>query len=281
MPFVCQSAPKSLESFRRPALVVGHPGHELKVFGWMSEYAPRVYVITDGSGRSGLSRIRSTAALIAAAGARPGEVFGSISDSRMYQAMLARDFTFFLRLVDALTEAFVSHDIDFVAGDACEGFNPTHDLCRSIINAATLKAQRMAGRQVANFEFYLTEWEPNGRPQTHDEQCVHWVLDRRQLSAKLDVANRYAELKEEIRRALALRGEEYFRVECMRPVEAPASVSWRSGKPLYETWGEQRVKEGGYHTVISFKNHISPIMNAILDHAANGNGSESWTSKYA
>jgi hypothetical protein len=248
--------------------VIGHPGHELKVFGWMSEYAPRVYVITDGSGRSGISRIPSTAPLIAAVGAQPGEIFGFISDARIYQAMLTRDFTFFFRLVDALAESFVNHDIDFVAGDACEGFNPTHDLCRTIINAAVLKAGRITRRCVANLELYLTEWEPNCQQQTHDDQCVHWVLDHRLLAAKLEAADAYAELRDEVRQALALRGEEYFRVECMRPVTAPGAVSWRSGKPLYETWGEQRVTEGGYHSVIRFNNHISPIMNALLADAA-------------
>jgi hypothetical protein len=246
----------------------------------MSEYRPWVHVITDGSGRTGASRLSSTAALIAAAGAKPGEIFGCVSDATIYQAMLTNDYKLFLRLVDALTQSFVDHDVDFVAGDACEGFNPTHDLCRSIINAAVLGAQRIAGTRVMNFEFNLTEWEPNGPQHTHDEQCVHWILDRRRLSAKLDAAARYAALKDEIRRALALRGEEYFRVECMRPVEAPASLSWRSGKPLYETWGEQRVIEGGYHAVIRFKNHVSPIMNAILDHAANGSPSGLWTSRY-
>ena len=65
--------------------MAGHPGHELKVFGWLAEYQPRVYVITDGSGRSGISRIPSTAALLQNARARSGDIFGAISDAEIYR----------------------------------------------------------------------------------------------------------------------------------------------------------------------------------------------------
>src|SRR5438046_692715 len=81
---------------QRAALVVAHPGHELRVFGWLSQYKPRVYVITDGSGRSGVSRAPSTQALLQQVGAPSGEIFGVISDTGIYRAILASDFSFFL-----------------------------------------------------------------------------------------------------------------------------------------------------------------------------------------
>src|SRR5437870_2515927 len=33
------------------ALVIGHPGHELGIWGWMNKVHPIVAVLTDGSGR--------------------------------------------------------------------------------------------------------------------------------------------------------------------------------------------------------------------------------------
>ena len=33
------------------ALVIGHPGHELLVHGWLEVARPIVFVFTDGSGR--------------------------------------------------------------------------------------------------------------------------------------------------------------------------------------------------------------------------------------
>ena len=34
-------------------LFVAHPGHELCVHGWLEIARPKVFVLTDGSGRSG------------------------------------------------------------------------------------------------------------------------------------------------------------------------------------------------------------------------------------
>src|ERR1700733_13075391 len=60
--------------FKRPAVFVGHPGHELRVLGWLAETRPRVHVLTDGSGASGCSRLPSTSRLLDRIEACRGEV---------------------------------------------------------------------------------------------------------------------------------------------------------------------------------------------------------------
>src|SRR5215467_15612703 len=102
MPLFCLCAPEILAPFRRPAVVVGHPGHELKVFGWIAEHRPQVHVITDGSGRQGVSRLPSTAKLLAGLSAEPGDIFGSASDAEIYRALLETDIPFFLDLLKRL-----------------------------------------------------------------------------------------------------------------------------------------------------------------------------------
>jgi len=268
MPSSCRSAPESPLQFRRPALVVGHPGHELKVFGWMSECRPRVYVITDGSGRHGIPRTSSTAALIQSLNAQTGEVFGSAADSEVYRAILEHNFSFFLSLIDELANSFLEHEIDCVAGDAAEGFNPTHDLCRSLINAAVLVAERTSGREISNFEVSLTEWEQNCPQAVHDDRCLHWILSDRLLAEKLAAADQYVELKHEVERAIAARGKEYFRLECLRRTDSAELPNFNLAKPGYEIWGEQRVAAGHYCEVIRFKQHILPIMEAMLNHSS-------------
>src|SRR5262249_10267711 len=126
----------SLDACQRAALVVGHPGHELKVFGWIAQNRPRVYVLTDGSGRHGVSRLRSTARLLNRLGAPADGFFGVLSDQAMYHAVLDQRASLFLELLESLKDSLVANEIDFVAGDAYEGYNPTHDLCRVLINAA-------------------------------------------------------------------------------------------------------------------------------------------------
>ena len=57
------------------ALVVAHPGHELRVHHWLERTAPVVCVLTDGSGANGRSRIGSTLGLLRLAGADAGPIF--------------------------------------------------------------------------------------------------------------------------------------------------------------------------------------------------------------
>jgi hypothetical protein len=261
-----------LNHFKRAALVVGHPGHELKVLGWLSLAQPRVYLITDGSGRHGIPRTNSTQRLIARLGAARDQVFGVISDAGMYRAILEQDSAFFLELVDRIAESFINHEISSVVGDAAEGFNPTHDLCRTMINAAVSIAESVSRREIPNFEFCLTEWERNAPEQEHDDRCLHLMLDNMELENKLAAAEAYVELRNEVRSAIASRGPNYFRLECLRRVVDPASLNSDSIKPLYERWGEQRVAEGEYSSVIRFEKHVLPLMETILDHAAQAAG---------
>jgi len=258
--------PRSLTVFQNPALIVGHPGHELKVFGWLATVKPHVYLITDGAGRQGVPRTNSTKLLLNSVGAKPGKIFGVISDAGIYRAILEQNFTFFVDLVDCLAESFLQHEIDSVAGDAAEGFNPTHDLCRTVINAAVLVAERKGGRAISNFEFCLTEWERNCPEQVHDSRCLHFNLDDHLLAQKLSAAEAYIELRNEVRKAIAIRGQEYFRLECLRRVTSAGSLLLPDTTPLYESWGEKRVAEGQYPSVIRFEKHVLPIMEAILKH---------------
>ena len=260
--FLC--GPEPIGEYRNPALVVAHPGHELKVFGWLHSSAPRVYVLTDGSG-GGTPRLSSTARVLNQARAVPDEFFGPISDAEIYRAILEKRIPVFLGIVDELVASFAVNGTDFVAGDATEGFNPTHDICRALINAAVAIAQRATGRIIANYEFCLTEWEQHCR-EIHDKRCLHLRLDDRLLDRKLRSAAEYTELKKEIEHAIALRGEEYFRVECLRKITDPFP-DFEAPKPYYELLGEARVAQGKYEAVIRYEQHMLPILRAVRSHA--------------
>jgi hypothetical protein len=261
--------PGSISDFRNPALVMAHPGHELKVFGWLSECKPRAHILTDGSG-GGTPRLHSTAKLLHRTGVGLGEVLGPLSDSEMYRAILERRISLFLEVVDGLAASFIEHDTDFVAGDATEGFNPTHDLCRALLNAAVSIAQHTTGRLIRNYEFCLTEWEQHCR-ELHDHLCWHLRLEDRLLQEKLSAAADYVELKSEIQQAIAAKGQEYFRIECLRnvvePVAAPFPKSVTAPKPYYEAQGEKRVAQDKYASVIRYEQHMLPILRAVLDYA--------------
>jgi len=69
-----------LSPAKKAALVIAHPGHELRVFRWLELTQPQVSVFTDGAGRSGESRLPSTTKLLEQVRAEPGTFYGCLSD---------------------------------------------------------------------------------------------------------------------------------------------------------------------------------------------------------
>ena len=271
---------KSAVPDARSALVVAHPGHELCVHGWLEAARPIIFLMTDGSGRSGKSRVASTTKIIAAAGATSGSVYGRFPDSAIYKALVEREFDLFVRSAEELAEAFIRERIDYVAGDAVEGFNPVHDACRLVINAAIGLANRSGGR-VRNFDFALIGRQ-DAYPCELREEAIWLHLDDQAFGRKLTAMRTYPELADEVNAGLDGQrlkiletygdlfedlepvleglGAEAFRVECLRPVSRTGNSPDFSGDvPFYERYAEKLVKQGRYNSVIRYRDHLRPL----------------------
>jgi AcrR family transcriptional regulator len=270
----------------KAALVVAHPGHELCVYGWLEEARPRVFVLTDGSGRTGISRLKSTTKILSRVGASPGAVYGRFGDRELYAALLRGDFGLFERLVAELAEAFVWEEIEYVAGDAAEGYNPVHDTCRIVIDAAAELASRTSGRRIINRDFLLFRRHSAVSDDVH-AGGIRLTLDDAQLARKLSVAREYSELKDEVdafidQKALeALRafpelsayisdfvtsdmGGEAYRVESLRLAgESTRGDGAANEIPFYERYGEMLVTAGAYDHAIRRSDHIAPLAKAM------------------
>lgn len=244
----------------RAALVVAHPGHELRVHHWMERARPLVFVLTDGSGSAHSSRLASTTAVLEQAGARPGSIYGRLSDRDLYRALLDHDYGLFEQLVSELVRELDAHGIDTVAGDAVEGFNPGHDTCRLLLNAAVERLAGLRGRAPANFEFVLDAApDASGSPDS-----LRLTLDDAALARKLAAAHAYPEMAQEVERAVSRFGSAAFRVEHLRPVTYGLVIAGRSSSPsYYEIYGEQRVAAGVYREVIRLREHLEPLAAAL------------------
>src|SRR5258707_9486157 len=139
---------------RPAALVIAHPGHELRVYHWLSLARPLVFVLTDGSGRAGKSRIHRTHEIVNSLHARPGSIYGRLSDAEIYSAILNGEIFLFVGLAEEMAEALLEGRVEYVVGDAIEGYNPAHDVCRLVTNAAVKEARRF-GKCVENFDVRL------------------------------------------------------------------------------------------------------------------------------
>lgn len=273
----------------RAALVVAHPGHELCVHGWMGRARPVVFVLTDGSGRRGVPRLETTLRNLSDAGATAGRIFGRHSDREIYQALLSSDFGLFTSLASELAAELARRRFAYVVGDAFEGYNPTHDVCRAVVNCAVeIVNRRASARPVENFDFPIIDLSDDDGARGHIRLRLDEAAFARKVAAMracpeladevgagldgatLRVLEMFGDLSEEVRELIKRRGGEgSFRVEILRPAAATrAHERFAERPPFYERYGEKLVAAGRYRHVIRYREHFAPVAEALRAFAA-------------
>ena len=187
----------------RAALVVAHPSHELRVHGWLEKTRPYVCILTDGGGRSGEVRLPRTSEVLDRVGTTQGAIYGRLSDLEVYSAILSGDATLFAGLAEELAQAFVDEQIEYVVGDATEGYSVAHDICRVITDEAVNLATRRHGHHVANFDF-LVVGPPDECPEELRNDAIRIELDDESFERKVKAALAYSpKLAVDVEAALA------------------------------------------------------------------------------
>lgn len=287
MPAYAGEHPAAPDRQSRTFLVIAHPGHELRVHHWLETARPEVWVLTDGSGRTGRSRVDSTTRVLRATGSVAGAVYGQMSDGNLYHALLNFDHRRFTNLVDQLAAALMREQVDCIAGDAAEGYNPAHDVCRLIINAAARLVERKTDKQIPNYDFTLVS-APSDCPNTLLAESLWLDLDDTAFARKLSAARNYPELQAEVEAALqgtpnktfpedaalhersrstyGVTETNNFRVECLRPLNSHLTTSFANEKPFYEEYGERQVEAGHYTQVLRYREHVLPLAAALDAH---------------
>jgi hypothetical protein len=268
------------------AIFVAHPGHEVRIHGWLERERPQVFVLTDGSGRVGQSRIGSTAKYLKKFGLQSGCIFGQLTDLEVYRAILAHDFDLFIGLSEELAEALVADGTRCVTGDATEGYNTAHDAVRLMINTAIEMASRASGVSILNYDFPVVR-RSDHCPLPLRPMAIQLHLDDELFSRKLAAAFEfYPELAAETRDILGGNGHgevvdyyklnsdehaltqttglDMFRMECLRPV-LPAESPFEAEKPYYEQTAENKVATGLYEQVIRYREHMRPLADALAE----------------
>lgn len=235
----------------RPLLLIAHPGHELLVYGWLSQAAPRVCILTDGSGRNDAPRTHFTEQLLAGTRATRGPIFGRHSDAAIYRALLDHSPELFVGLACELAET-LSHDAPaFVVTDALEGYNPVHDLCRWIAGAALSMSS-----SAEQYEFSTVGLAPA-------EDGFRVELDRAMIDRKLAAANEYVPLRAEVDEKLQRHGRDFVGIETFARVRDWSCDPFAGRIPDYEHTGEERVANSIYRQTIRYRGHLLPIRDAL------------------
>jgi hypothetical protein len=274
-----------LEKDTTAILAIAHPGHELRVHHWLETNRPEVWVLTDGSGHTGRSRIDSTTRVLRESGAVPGPVYAHLRDADLYDAVLSFEHHPFIAVVDRLAAALMRENVTCIAGDAEEGYNPAHDLCRLIVNAAVKLVMLKRDRQVLNYDFTLAGAPAGGAEETR-EGSVLLTLDDAAFTRKVSAARNYPELQAEVEAAFngtpnindpmldersrstyGVTTANNFRVECLRPVDLNFAKPGNDvAVPFYEEYGERQVQAGHYTRVLRYREHMLPLAEALAAH---------------
>jgi hypothetical protein len=249
----------------KTALIIGHPGHELRAYAFIKKYKPDVFILTDGSGSNDVSRIHQSIKLIDSLGAKFQNSIKIFTDVELYKVILEQDLSEILSYKNRLKDIIIKNDYDVIVGDALEGFNPTHDICRYLINGivSDILANNNS-KKILNYDFAL-DAAPNNISIDDNIGGLSLKLSDEEFQMKLNAAMAYPELKYEVDTAIEKYGREVFLWESFRKVLDLNQISnWGDVKPYYEVFGEKRVKDGFYSKIITFEKHIKPIAELCL-----------------
>ena len=233
-------------------LIVAHPGHELLLHHWLEQVRPRVYALTDGSGADQAARTAGARAVLTAAGAEAGDVFGQASDRAWYRALTDRDPSPLLEAAGAILADARRLRPALIVSDAVEGYNPMHDLAAGLAEAvcAALAAE---GAAVEHLVYPTVGDAPLGVVRSLTR------LDEAAVERKLAAARAQPALRTELEAYLERVGAGVACEELFRPGPAPAP-DWR---PRYEELGRRRVASGRYSEAIESRRHVLPMLDAL------------------
>jgi hypothetical protein len=251
----------------RSALIIGHPAHGLRVHRFLEIYKPVFYIMTDGSGSKGNSKSDNAIEIIEHCGAKASPVICRFSDQEMYRIIKEYDIEAIRNLVNEIVEDLEKNEIDFIAGDSLEGFNPTHDLCRYLVNAVVKIYSHKRGKQTGNYDFLL-HGPPDLCPPELVDESIWLKLEKEEFDRKMAVVRNYPEITVDIEYAFNHYGEDAFHIECLRPVKnLNQYTAWNTDVPFYESYGIQKVKDGIYKEIISFEKHLLPLAKFLAKYA--------------
>ena len=234
-------------------LVVGHPGHELCVHHWLEVARPSIFVLTDGSGAVGSSRLGDTRSCATAAGAAIGASLTPRPDRDWYRSLLENDRSLAVAAARAILHEARVQEPQLIVSDARDGYNPMHDMACGLAGAVCERLRR-EGRRVEHLVFQVEGSDPE-RAAMRSLQ-----LDEAALARKIAAARAYRPLGEAVAARLADPGFDPTRECLFDPTAEPEA--WQ---PMYEVIGRERVAAGRYPRAIEYARDVRPALLALRE----------------
>lgn len=284
------------------ALCIAHPGHELRLHGLLEISKPFVFILTDGSKRTGYDMMMDSIKSISRAirhGIKtiPGDnswnrvfiyIFPKnpenekhLKDVQIYSEIVNQRTGFFVSYIDFIAKNLIKNNIDYLISDSSEGENVCHEAMRMMADIAIKIVKKKTGKQIPIYDFAIYNPFNNGL----NDECIHLNLDHEQVDRKLEAILKYPFALTDLRPNISVDINLIMEFEKMKDgkeqVKAllkeinsdflhneyirPSIFSESSEKPNYELKGEKAVADGKYKEVITYNNHLKPLKEKLSE----------------
>lgn len=193
------------------ALSIAHPGHELRLHGFLELARPFTFILTDNAEAKGQDLMWDSIKAIARATQQGLKIHPAALKSPLYRKALkvslkkGKDvkehikdgeiqyevanhrIDFFRYYLDYMVENLLKFDITHLLCDASEDYHLTHEVVRMVAELAVTRIKNTHGIDIELYEYALH------RPYNHSltEECVHLQLDEGMLERKLEAIATY------------------------------------------------------------------------------------------
>lgn len=249
----------------RRALVVGHPGHELAIYGMLQRHPPEVIVVvTDGGGARRVSESREGLRRI---GLLERTRYLDLPEQRFYDALLDGDVGFVREAAGAVRDCVRLFAPTDVLCDAVEFYNPLHDITLPIVRTA------LDGWDTRVYEVPLV-YEVSGDEEQYAVQRVPDSMSDRRLT--------FALTEDELEAKVTARNEVYCSLHTQAGPEllgvSPAEMAHEEialasdrvtspgagGRALrYERRARLLHAQGNVARMITYGEHFGPMLDAL------------------
>lgn len=285
------------------ALTIAHPGHELRLHGFLEQTSAFVFILTDGSHRSGQDLMMDSIKAIDKAckqgkklslaymqsneskkifklsvpDAEPGSEH--LKDSQIYNEILNQHTDLFAMYINFMATNLIKYKIDYLVSDSSEGTNVCHEITNIMADIAVKLVEKKLGRKIIRYDFAIDK--PYNEHLQDD--YIHVELDAAAVNRKLDAMLKFPLALTDMKPNVAIparlilemgkmeNGREATK-EMVKDINLgflhneylrPSLALDANEKPAYEIQGEKAVAAGKYAQVITYKNHLQPIKQKL------------------
>lgn len=163
------------------ALAIAHPGHELRLHGFLEQAKPFVFILTDNSEAKGQDLMWESIKVIDRAtkqgitnitpeklkdpfmrkvlkiSLKDGEDKNHVKDSMIEYEVVNRHTDFLNYYVDFMADNLIRFKINYLVCDASEDYHLTHEVVRMLCDLAILRVKQRTGDDIILYDYAVTK----------------------------------------------------------------------------------------------------------------------------